>query len=66
MQESKKETVEEDHTCSICLDVFFKPVILPRCGHHFCENCLYESAMLTEARRCPLCRTGFSEHEVRS
>lgn len=62
---SKKETVSEDHECSVCMDVFFKPVILRVCGHIFCQNCLHEIAIISENRRCPLCRTVFAQEDMR-
>ncbi|XP_034399735.1 zinc-binding protein A33-like isoform X1 [Cyclopterus lumpus] len=41
--------------CSICLDVFTKPVSIP-CGHNFCLHCItnYWNTSNTEIK-CPLC-----------
>lgn len=60
-----KEKIEEDHNCPICLDVFYKPVLLATCNHTFCDNCLNEGAVISNQRRCPLCRAPFTLAEVR-
>ncbi|EJK46091.1 hypothetical protein THAOC_35267 [Thalassiosira oceanica] len=51
---------DNDEICSICLDVYDKPVQLP-CGHSFCEVCLngwHKKSMfdVQQARNCPVCR----------
>lgn len=59
-----KEHVKEDHICSICLDVFYKPVKLRYCDHLFCESCLQESTLVADNRKCPLCRARFNQMEI--
>lgn len=34
------EEADEDLCCSICSEPFIDPVILPDCGHTFCDSCL--------------------------
>ncbi|XP_070551169.1 zinc finger and SCAN domain-containing protein 2-like [Ptychodera flava] len=45
--------------CSICVDRFVHPKVLPKCGHIFCKGCL--SGVLRangdEMLICPICRT---------
>lgn len=43
-----------DLTCSICLNVLFKPVHLP-CNHQFCKDCIVQALNFT-AYQCPICR----------
>jgi hypothetical protein len=45
---------DEDFKCSICLQLFFKPVKAV-CEHTFCRPCFYKSLKAT-AHSCPLCR----------
>ncbi|XP_053149330.1 uncharacterized protein LOC128343923 [Hemicordylus capensis] len=47
----------EEATCSVCLDYFKDPVIIPECGHNFCRACLTQcwGEPDTEAS-CPQCR----------
>nr|XP_015201601.1 PREDICTED: E3 ubiquitin-protein ligase TRIM39-like isoform X2 [Lepisosteus oculatus] len=49
------QVVDESHLkCSICLDVFEKPVST-LCGHNFCQKCLQQHLFYRE--ECPLCKT---------
>ena len=44
-------------TCSICLDAYKEPKVLP-CCHTFCRTCLEGLAAKTEGKfKCPECRT---------
>ncbi|XP_018647904.1 hypothetical protein Smp_141160 [Schistosoma mansoni] len=43
-----------DLTCSICLNVLFRPVHLP-CNHQFCKDCIVQALNFT-AYQCPICR----------
>ncbi|XP_055959330.1 tripartite motif-containing protein 3-like [Patella vulgata] len=47
------------NTCSICLNNFTKPKLLPSCHHTFCEQCI-DGYIKVRARRnkfnCPVCR----------
>uniref|UniRef100_A0A3Q0R6V0 RING-type domain-containing protein n=1 Tax=Amphilophus citrinellus TaxID=61819 RepID=A0A3Q0R6V0_AMPCI len=50
---------EDQFSCSICLEVFTKPVTTP-CGHSFCQSCI--SSYWDGGRhtyQCPLCKESF-------
>ena len=64
-EEPEISRVAEDHCCSICLDVFYNPVKLATCQHVFCDNCLNEAAVISESRKCPLCRASFALSDIR-
>ncbi|XP_078661214.1 E3 ubiquitin-protein ligase TRIM32-like [Branchiostoma floridae x Branchiostoma belcheri] len=42
-------------SCSICLDLFTRPKVLP-CQHTFCQDCLLNHAGRGGTLRCPICR----------
>ena len=58
-------------TCEVCYDDKEEIIIVTtRCGHHFCEVCLYKSINMyyndrfdlkdrTQLPRCPSCRTNY-------
>lgn len=56
-KQQEKEFIEkllvDNFTCSICLDIFKKPVGL-KCGHMFCSRCLF--TWLLDHQTCPMCR----------
>lgn len=64
MEGEKESKPAEDHICSICLGVFFKPARLAKCKHIYCENCLVEVTLIIENKRCPLCRVPFVESDI--
>ncbi|XP_078657963.1 uncharacterized protein LOC144903560 [Branchiostoma floridae x Branchiostoma belcheri] len=45
----------EELTCSICLELFTRPKVLP-CIHTFCQDCLSHHAAGAETFQCPICR----------
>uniref|UniRef100_A0A8C6T9I8 RING-type domain-containing protein n=1 Tax=Neogobius melanostomus TaxID=47308 RepID=A0A8C6T9I8_9GOBI len=49
---------EDQFLCSICLDLFTKPVSTP-CGHNFCRRCLSQHWDTSAPCRCPLCNELF-------
>lgn len=53
-----KEDLMADNTCTICLDMFYKPSKLP-CGHYFCIHCLRN--WMKKNRICPNCRAEIPE-----
>ncbi|XP_036898845.1 tripartite motif-containing protein 64-like [Sturnira hondurensis] len=60
MDSDTSSALQNDLTCSVCMNYFLDPVTID-CGHSFCRLCLYlcwEEAQTP--RRCPECR-GVSE-----
>ncbi|XP_078581787.1 E3 ubiquitin-protein ligase TRIM32-like [Branchiostoma floridae x Branchiostoma japonicum] len=47
--------IREELTCSICLELFTRPKVLP-CGHIFCQDCLQDLASRRVPLQCPNCR----------
>ena len=50
--------VKQDHTCSVCLELFSEPKVLP-CCHTFCLKCLEKTARSGQKKSeiaCPQCR----------
>ncbi|XP_031177057.1 nuclear factor 7, ovary-like [Sander lucioperca] len=47
--------LEEDLCCSICQDIFRRPVFLS-CTHSFCKDCLQRWWTEKQARECPVCK----------
>ncbi|XP_070792709.1 E3 ubiquitin-protein ligase TRIM39-like [Pituophis catenifer annectens] len=57
----------EEATCSICLDYFQDPVLIPECGHNFCRGCLTRSWGTSESEAsCPQCRQTFAPRSLLS
>ncbi|XP_042306685.1 zinc finger protein RFP-like isoform X2 [Sceloporus undulatus] len=56
------QDLSEEATCSICLDYFRDPVIIPQCGHNFCRDCLTHCwGDSEEEASCPHCRQAFQK-----
>ncbi|XP_072896708.1 E3 ubiquitin-protein ligase TRIM11-like isoform X2 [Hemitrygon akajei] len=55
----QQEPLEEELTCTVCLEVFTDPVILS-CRHSFCRACVEEVWKEPDSGiyACPQCRTG--------
>ncbi|XP_069053688.1 E3 ubiquitin-protein ligase TRIM39-like [Lepisosteus oculatus] len=51
---------EEQLRCSVCLDIFDKPVTIP-CGHNFCMVCIERSWENRVLCQCPLCKEIFNK-----
>ncbi|XP_035671515.1 tripartite motif-containing protein 2-like [Branchiostoma floridae] len=47
--------IREELTCSICLELFTRPKVLP-CQHTFCQGCLQDLAGRGGPFQCPNCR----------
>lgn len=43
--------------CSICLELFESPCVLPSCAHRFCYKCIAAWVIRPGGDQCPLCRT---------
>ncbi|XP_031712041.1 E3 ubiquitin-protein ligase TRIM21-like [Anarrhichthys ocellatus] len=56
---------EDQFLCSICLDVFTDPVLIP-CGHNFCKTCITQHWNVNVQTQCPNCKEVFkSRPELR-
>ncbi|XP_078583129.1 uncharacterized protein LOC144865916 [Branchiostoma floridae x Branchiostoma japonicum] len=49
------EQIREELSCSICLELFTRPKVLP-CQHTFCQDCLQDHAGRGGVFTCPNCR----------
>eukprot|EP00058_Branchiostoma_floridae_P021898 XP_002607388.1 hypothetical protein BRAFLDRAFT_69798 [Branchiostoma floridae] len=52
---SFEEQIREELTCSICLELFTRPKVLP-CQHTFCQDCLQDIVSRQVPLQCPICR----------
>ncbi|XP_078600134.1 uncharacterized protein LOC144875168 [Branchiostoma floridae x Branchiostoma japonicum] len=50
-----RKQIQEELTCSICLELFKQPKALP-CQHTYCYNCLLDCARRSSPLKCPNCR----------
>ncbi|KAI8493582.1 hypothetical protein Bbelb_285030 [Branchiostoma belcheri] len=49
------DQIREELSCSICLELFTRPKVLP-CQHTFCQDCLRDLARNKARVQCPNCR----------
>uniref|UniRef100_A0A4W3GVR5 Uncharacterized protein n=1 Tax=Callorhinchus milii TaxID=7868 RepID=A0A4W3GVR5_CALMI len=59
------QSLAEDLTCPVCLDLFNDPVSLV-CGHYFCRSCIAGCWERQEAHFCPECRRACPGRELRA
>ncbi|XP_020633194.3 E3 ubiquitin-protein ligase TRIM7 [Pogona vitticeps] len=62
-----EKSLQDEATCSICLDYFQNPTMIIDCGHNFCEACIgqcCEGPVLNQFS-CPQCRKPFFWQNVR-
>ncbi|XP_060126839.1 zinc finger protein RFP-like isoform X2 [Zootoca vivipara] len=54
-------TLQDEATCSICLDYFRDPVMIIDCGHSFCRPCIAQcpEGPGRDLSSCPQCRIAF-------
>ncbi|TKC37302.1 tripartite motif-containing protein 26 [Monodon monoceros] len=58
-------SLEEEVTCSICLDYLRDPVTID-CGHVFCRSCTTDVRPASGGRPvCPLCKKPFKKENIR-
>ncbi|XP_007532349.1 tripartite motif-containing protein 26 [Erinaceus europaeus] len=58
-------SLEEEVTCSICLDYLRDPVTID-CGHVFCRSCTTDVRPISGGRPvCPLCKKAFKKENIR-
>ncbi|XP_062978274.1 E3 ubiquitin-protein ligase TRIM39-like [Elgaria multicarinata webbii] len=60
------ENLEQELTCSICLDYFQDPVMIVGCGHNFCRGCITKHRQKSNTNiYCPECRNVFSWKDLK-
>ncbi|XP_058027678.1 E3 ubiquitin-protein ligase TRIM41-like isoform X1 [Ahaetulla prasina] len=63
--EAPLQDLVEEATCSICLDYFQDPVLIPECSHNYCRGCLTRSWGTSESEAsCPQCRRTFAPRSL--
>ncbi|XP_048347757.1 E3 ubiquitin-protein ligase TRIM7-like [Sphaerodactylus townsendi] len=67
MAEGAQKELREEASCSVCLDFFRDPVMIPECSHTFCRACLTRSWGDLQGAEvlCPLCRGPAQEGTLR-
>ncbi|XP_053235239.1 E3 ubiquitin-protein ligase TRIM7-like isoform X1 [Podarcis raffonei] len=65
MAGSPAQDLCDEAICSICLEYFQDPVIIPECGHNFCRSCLSQWWEKSEAEAsCPQCREQIKQRNL--
>ncbi|XP_028569640.2 E3 ubiquitin-protein ligase TRIM39-like isoform X1 [Podarcis muralis] len=61
------KTLQDEATCSICLDYFCDPVMIIACGHSFCRACIAQcpEGPSRDLSSCPQCRIAFPRGHLR-
>ncbi|XP_074864927.1 zinc finger protein RFP-like isoform X2 [Carettochelys insculpta] len=63
--ENPSKSLQDEATCSICLEYFKDPVIID-CGHNFCRTCISQFWEGSETHvSCPQCRETFPQRTLR-
>ena len=44
--------LDNDYECSICLDTFINPYVIPECLHRFCGACCVKESIRKCGRAC--------------
>jgi len=52
----KTSILKDEMRCSICLETYTDPHVLPECMHRFCKACV-KNALRKCGNECPICRT---------
>ncbi|XP_073712523.1 E3 ubiquitin/ISG15 ligase TRIM25-like [Misgurnus anguillicaudatus] len=66
MAEASISVVQDQFSCSICLDLLKDPVTIP-CGHSYCMSCITDCWDQDDQKRnyrCPQCRQTFNTRPV--
>ncbi|XP_029105018.1 zinc-binding protein A33-like [Scleropages formosus] len=53
---SNISALEEELSCPVCRDIYRDPVVLLKCSHSFCKDCLKKYWGEKSSRECPVCR----------
>ncbi|XP_044307971.1 zinc finger protein RFP-like isoform X2 [Varanus komodoensis] len=61
-----EKSLQDEATCSICLDYFQHPMMIIDCGHNFCRDCIAQCyAGSVNVLSCPQCRKPFPLQNIR-
>ncbi|XP_025051310.1 zinc finger protein RFP-like [Alligator sinensis] len=59
---SAVQSLRDEATCSVCLELFRDPVMIVGCGHNFCRACIAQCWEGAETDvTCPQCRQTFAQ-----
>lgn len=56
---AESEEIAESFVCCVCLDLLYKPIVLP-CGHISCFWCVHKSMDGLRESHCPICRNPYN------
>lgn len=59
------DSLSDDLQCPICLETANAVYFIPQCHHHFCKQCITQSAQKENSSNCPICRGEFRLRDVR-
>lgn len=58
-----KNELKAELECSICMDTFENPYMIPECCHRYCHHCIEES-LAKSGKNCPNCRCRVTSKRV--
>ncbi|KAM7146314.1 E3 ubiquitin-protein ligase RNF135 [Macrochelys suwanniensis] len=59
------KNLQEEVTCSLCLEYFKDPIIITKCAHSFCRACITQHCKDPGTDvRCPHCRKSFHQENL--
>ncbi|CAM4649981.1 unnamed protein product [Caretta caretta] len=59
------KNLQDEVTCSLCLDYFKDPIIITKCSHSFCRACITQHCKDPGTDvRCPHCRKSFQQENL--
>ncbi|KIM44010.1 hypothetical protein M413DRAFT_25499 [Hebeloma cylindrosporum] len=62
--EGGEHNIDNENTCSICLQPVVDRTVIPKCSHEFCFECLL--VWTDQSRRCPLCSQAIGQYLIHS
>ncbi|XP_053234740.1 E3 ubiquitin-protein ligase TRIM52-like [Podarcis raffonei] len=62
-----EKSLQDEATCSICLDYYQNPMMVIDCGHNFCRDCIAQccEGSIANVFSCPQCRKPFPWQNLR-
>nr|XP_014430129.1 E3 ubiquitin-protein ligase RNF135 isoform X2 [Pelodiscus sinensis] len=59
------KNLEDEVTCSLCLEYFRDPILITKCAHSFCRDCITQHCKdQGPGVRCPHCRKTFHQENL--